>query len=363
MRKYILTLLVCSVAYWPAVAQETAAATTSALKFEFKKDTAPDSKLFQEIQAEARRLDQLVIKAIMVPTRQSVEAGFPIDGVRAFGQLVRTDVKGKLVPHNFDKLEPQLDYFATALTRGERYPETLPEFIVEQVSLTELQYLFTGDVDANTATLLLTADPAIRVHTAQGEVPTTREEALKSLREAILPYKRNAAAFTAYETRVQLLALADDWDAYFEKGRPQTFWDIAVTTLIEYKHLKKDQLVGPPKRQWFVLHPNVVIENVDAAPDGDQLGGAIAIEWIGVNWWNLKVPIGVSVTSLYSDRPGVDDVGHGITLYFANKYCIGWANHGGDHGFYVSIDALKLIDSKKAKLEQYRDNLAQKFGR
>jgi len=51
-----------------------------------------------------------------------------------------------------------------------------------------------------------------------------------------------------------------------------------ATTLMEYRHIQTDRLVGPPDRQWFVLHPNVVIENIAAAPDNDQLGGAVMIE-------------------------------------------------------------------------------------
>jgi hypothetical protein len=305
------------------------------------------------------------LDALVIPTRLSVDEGFPIEGFKAFGHLVRTDAGGKLLEHNYDKLGSQLDYFETVLAAGEKYPDKMPVFSVGPKPSEPMQtvsYFFIGDA-GQAGDLPRAEDTKITITTNRGAVSATRIEAITALKEAINPYQLNANAYTAFKTRVKLLKLADDWDAYFEKGRPQTFWDISVTTLLEYKYLKKDELVGPPKRQWFVLHPNVVIENLRAAPAGDRLGGALTIEWIGVNWWNLKIPFGVSLTSLYSDRPGVRDVGHGLTLYFANKYCIGWANHGGDNGFFVSLDALKLVDSKKAKLEQYRDLLGQKLGR
>ncbi|MGC4071196.1 MAG: hypothetical protein QM760_01485 [Nibricoccus sp.] len=69
------------------------------------------------------------------------------------------------------------------------------------------------------------------------------------------------------------------------------------------------------------------------------------------------------MSSLYSDRAGADDVGHGVTVYVANKYCIGWASHGGDNGFFALLDALKFIESKKAKAENYRDRVSKLLAR
>ncbi|MGC4071194.1 MAG: hypothetical protein QM760_01475 [Nibricoccus sp.] len=94
-----------------------------------KKDDAPDSKLFPEIQKEARRLDQLAINAIVVPTRQSVQEGFPAEGVPAFGKLVQTDVSKKLSSIGLPKLDPQLAYFGNLpYPAGEGFPKKLPEF-------------------------------------------------------------------------------------------------------------------------------------------------------------------------------------------------------------------------------------------
>ncbi len=350
MKTYKILLLVTSYATASLFGAEPPA-------FKIQEDKVQTSQFFPEIQREARRLDNLVVDAIRVPTRQSIEQGFPA-ATREFGRFVREDVAQRLKPSDLEKLPPMLDYFADVLSANDGFPKQLPQLVVQRDGFTVLFYKFTGDPADNVGSITLNSGQ-INVVTSNGSVAATRETAVESLADAIAPYKLNAAAFTAHETRVRLLALADDWDAYFEKGRPQTFWDIAVTSLFEYRHIKTDHLVGPPARQWFVLHPNVVVENLSAAPAGSQLKGAVSIEWIGVNWWNLKVPVGISLSSLYSDRQGAAHVGHGVTLYFANKYCIGWANHGGKNGFFVSLDALQLINSKKSKLESYRDQIGK----
>ena len=311
-------------------------------------DKHPTSTHFPDIQSEARRINHLVRDYLVVPTPD----GFPKADVAAFGRRVRADAGGKMPDAAYPKLSEQLLFFEETLAGADSYPVSMPLFVSQRSSTERAQvYFFTGN-DHN-----------------EGKIPlegaTAKIETLNSLEQAIEPYQINAKRYTAHQVRLQLLELAGDWDAYFETGRPQTFVDIVATTLFEYHSIRKDYLTPPPSRQWFLFHPNVVLENLDAAPDGDQLGGAVAIEWIGVNWWKgagfMKIPFGISLTSLYSDRPGVSDVGHGVSVYLANKYCIGWANHGGHHGFYVSIDALKLIDSKKRKLDQYRQQLGQRL--
>lgn len=366
--KKLLFLLLLTTACGPALLAQDAT-TTAAPKYAPKRDEAPDSKLFPEIQSEARALNEALLKAIVkldglvVPTRIGVEEGFPLDGVRAFGRLVRRDAGGKLPAEHYDKLAAQLSHFEATLQDADGIADLLPVFKVTPkptAALTTWRYFFSDDL-ASEGFFAKPGDEAFTVNTSRGPVPTTRIEALRALDTALDPYQLNANSYAAFKTRVQLLKLAAEWDDYFEKGRPQTFWDIALTTLMEYQHIQTDRLVGPPPRQWFLLHPNVVAEHLDAAPDGDQIGGAVAIEWIGVNWWKQKVPLGISLSSLYSDRAGVSDVGHGVTVYIANRYCIGWASHGGDNGFYASIDLLQLIDSKKGELEGFTKQLKTKL--
>ena len=149
-------------------------------------------------------------------------------------------------------------------------------------------------------------------------------------------------------------------------ARSQTITDIWITTLIEKDHLSQGHLVGPMPRQWTALHPNIVIENVRGAASGNQLENALAIEWFGVNWWDkdtspVGFPFGISLTSLYSDRANSDNVGHGIMFHINNKFSFGWASHGGDDGYYITLDLLKLVGDNKKKWKKYIASI-KKFG-
>ncbi len=84
---------------------------------------------------------------------------------------------------------------------------------------------------------------------------------------------------------------------------------------------------------------------------------ALSLEWIGVNWWKnsaIRIPFGISLASVYSDRPGVDDIGHGIVLQIDNKYAIGYSYRDGDSGFYISMDLLKLFENPQEQAKRFR---------
>jgi len=327
------------------------------IRFECKMDDAEDSKYFPGIQKNAREINQQICDVILVPTRKSIKDDFPRDEVAAFGSLVKERATARFGNVELDNLPEQLNYFKTTLTTG----AALPSFVIKPNPQGPREpikyfYFFAGNQNQEGNLTLANNEKCLTDETLNAECNVV----LDQLVEAIYPYQRNQNAFTAYETRVKLNALAKDWDAYFDGARAQTFADIVVTTFLEENHFSKDYLVGPPERQWFVLHPNVVLESVNAAPDGDNLTAALSIEWIGVNWWQdtvIGVPFGVSLASVYSDRPGVNDVGHGATFYFDNKYMIGYANHGGDHGFYISMDLLKLFENEKEQAERYRNRI------
>jgi len=84
------------------------------------------------------------------------------------------------------------------------------------------------------------------------------------------------------------------------------------------------------------------------------------LEIIGVNWWrNTKwyKPSGVSAIALYTDRAGIDDVGYGVAIHFASKFTLGYADHGGSDGYFISVDLLELLKDKKTLLNEYRGSL------
>jgi len=79
------------------------------------------------------------------------------------------------------------------------------------------------------------------------------------------------------------------------------------------------------------------------------------VEWLGVNFWDLKVPLGISLASTYVDRPEVEDLGHGLMLHINNHYALGWARYDDVNSFYVTIDLLKMFEDKKKQYDKYLD--------
>lgn len=185
---------------------------------------------------------------------------------------------------------------------------------------------------------------------------------LSDLEKAIQPYKYAYVRKSAAKVAKEIARLNTQWKHYLEVSRSQTLLDITLTTFMNREYLLGNQLTGPMDLQWFALHPGLIIENVNTSADGenDQLG--VAIEWLGINWWDkrtspVNIPIGLSLTSIYSDRPDVEDVGHGLMLHLDNSYSIGWASHDGDQGYYVSVDLMKLFDSRSSQWSSLRDRL------
>lgn len=320
------------------------------------------SERFRPVQLEAIEINDqvkanLLARATLVPTPDlftvRVNEWLPRARIAAFGASVRAAAEPKIplvAATEKARLAEQLKYFEDTLRSAETSSSSrLPALVLTPTGNGFDRKLLVSFSGAENAQLTLAA----------GGADAAAVDALRDLQNAIEPYQLNANSFLAQKVGAQLRAVADRWDAFFTRGRPQTFTDVVATTVIEYQ--RPTHLSGPPPRQWFLLHPNAVLEGVRSAPDGSKTRGALAIEWIGVNYWQgfrgLKLPVGVSLTSLYSDRAEVADVGHGVSVYLDNKYCLGWANHRGRHGFFVSVDTMKLIDSREAKLAHYRDRL------
>lgn len=151
------------------------------------------------------------------------------------------------------------------------------------------------------------------------------------------------------------------WSEYTEKGRSQTFLELWVNGGIYRKKLKKNHLLlDPPKGQLILFHPNIVIENVDDALDGDQVKEGLMLEVVGYDFWDRKKPYfpsGASFVTVYSDRAGVRDWGYGAALHFGNKLTVGAVDHDGSTGWFVSADMLKLLEDKKKIVEKHAKKL------
>lgn len=162
-------------------------------------------------------------------------------------------------------------------------------------------------------------------------------------------------------------AIDADWQTYLDEMRGQTLLELAINTKL-YRRKHEGAMAGftpAPDRQWIVLHPGLVVENVGDAVDGENTKEALMLELVGMNWWRNRVnddgrergrfaPSGFSIISVYSDRPGVTDAGYGLALHFDSVYTLGFTSHDGDNGVFVSFDLLKLLQDKQKALEEYR---------
>lgn len=176
-------------------------------------------------------------------------------------------------------------------------------------------------------------------------------EIYKDFGDAFNPYR--SGYNNSYNNTKQLADLASSWDKFLETSKSQTFLEVLMTTWTNNNHFKKDFLVGPPPYQVVVLHPQIIYDSMSKATSGEQTEIGLAVEWLGVNFWDWKIPLGVSLSTAYVNRAGVNDLGHGVMLHVMNNYAIGWANHGGDNSFYVTIDLLKMLQGKKEQYNKY----------
>ncbi|MGF1761065.1 hypothetical protein L4D76_24705 [Photobacterium sagamiensis] len=169
------------------------------------------------------------------------------------------------------------------------------------------------------------------------------------------------AAFTSV-TRQQLTTAltkigfySEQWDNYFYDARSLTPWELMLNTQLYKEELIGNDFVLPPSYQYFLLHPSAVIEHVSDAPDGDQQKAALSLEWVGINAWNWKVPLGISVVSTYADRAQVSDIRHGVMLHVYNNYSIGWVGIGDDDpGVFVNFDILKMLKDTSSRRRDYQ---------
>jgi hypothetical protein len=152
----------------------------------------------------------------------------------------------------------------------------------------------------------------------------------------------------------QLVVLSAQWDKFLTDARGQTLLDVLVTTWVHRDYYSQTRLVAPASTQYFLLRPQVVYEHAGGAPKGDKDNLALAIEWAGINWWNAKIPFGVSVVSVYVDQANVDSVATGLQFTLDNKYSFGVTKRGDETAVFLSLDLIKLFQYKNAALERYK---------
>ncbi|MDZ7749683.1 MAG: hypothetical protein U5K43_13480 [Halofilum sp. (in: g-proteobacteria)] len=160
----------------------------------------------------------------------------------------------------------------------------------------------------------------------------------------------SALAFARYAA-----TLRGDWEDYLGQARSQTVLELAVNSYL-YRRNEEARFTPPPDWQLILLHPGVVLEHVDGANDGERFREGLMLELIGANYWRQDrwyLPFGGSLITTYSDRAAVDDWGYGLALHFANAYTLGASRRGGETGWFLSLDLLKLFADQRNTLEAF----------
>ena len=184
------------------------------------------------------------------------------------------------------------------------------------------------------------------------------------LANALNPFSQGYSDLVTGKNRILIRQLQRSWQDFAVEARSQTFLDVAITSWMHRDYYAQNKLVKAHSRQYFLLHPSVVYEHVDRAIAGEKDAISLALEIVGVNCWDCKLPFGASLATVYSDRPGVKNrpQNWSLMLHIKNRYSLGytWRNKAdGGNGFYVSVDLLKSLETKSEVLQGYRDKLAQ----
>lgn len=155
--------------------------------------------------------------------------------------------------------------------------------------------------------------------------------------------------------------LLKQWNAYSTETRPQWIHELFINSRC-YEQNKEPGLRSPPEHQLIVVHPSVALEYVHGADKGSRFQPALLIEWAGYNRWKWKGDSpqmenawGASIVSSMSDRAGTTAMGHGFVIHYKHIYSFGMTRHGGDTGFFVSMDVQKFLMNKEEKIQEVID--------
>ncbi len=154
------------------------------------------------------------------------------------------------------------------------------------------------------------------------------------------------------------------WENYWNSV-PQWPWEELLINGPIYRSLTKNELGSPepPTFQLIVLHPEIVMEYVSAATDGEQFKAALLVELAGINWWNWEkdgsqsgpffgYPLGFGLVTTFADREGSQDWGWGGVVHINHYYNIGVTIRDGDPGVFVSVNLSRLYSSFSEKTRE-----------
>lgn len=185
---------------------------------------------------------------------------------------------------------------------------------------------------------------------------------LAKLGEAVHQYLVKEMKFDLLERHFE--KRGRQWDHYFTTAIPQWPWENMINGAIYEKAIEgKTGSVEPPTFQVIAAHPDVVLEYVPDAEDGQQFKGALMVEVVGVNFWKWKdngdmggvlfgYPVGVGLVTTFTDRAGLDDWGYGGILHLNHLFNIGVTVRDGDVGYFVSANLARLFRKGTEKRDE-----------
>lgn len=308
---------------------------------------------FTAIKNKAIALDAILCKNILtingdISDTRSAILSFGKESERLMLEVFSDSVIKNAITEQFDHFENKVLGF-----KGRIQHNTLPKL---DNSLPNKKLYFTNP-GMKKGSLIDIATEACKSATGDGVTPKPFShcfEALTDAGDAFNIYQVSTAKYLPIQNEPKLKYLSNQWNKYLTEARSQTFLDVWFTSVIHDDYYSQDKLVGPKPTQYFLLRPQVVYEYSSNAKKGDKNQIGLAAEWIGVNWWDLKVPFGVSVISVYSDYEEEDSVGHGLLFTVNNSASIGWVKRGDSDGVFVTMDFLKLWKDKSKTLNNYK---------
>lgn len=339
MRALILALALCAVVL-PAQAEQPIDWTTTEVEKLCVAGRVDDAISFPSIRTGALEVRRML--CVQKGTRRDVEDAF----VRFVSDLARTD---------------WFKEFGGFAGGGNPFQEVKSRIDLERPAYPTLTMSVNGPpalVQSEAALTFAPVDVATcdkQAGKGKGGSPRTCLDVLDEARGFFEYARTTLTTGRVLEFTEEVERLGKQWDDFLFHSRSETILELALNSAI-YRANETAQFGPPPNRQFIILHPDIVIENVGGAIDGDKSKEALMVEVFGANWWDQKrwyVPTGVSAIVLYADRANVDDVGYGIAVHFRSVYTLGYADHGGDGGLFISMDLLKLVQDKKGMLEKY----------
>lgn len=353
MKRVLITLVLLCLSV-PTLAAEPASTIDCNA---FEEQAIADSNIYKDVHTKAVS----IASAMCFSLRNIFDGGSPLAGKTAdekitqvlaeFGAFAAQALKDDFpetkdsvikLNENVEEMEEQLA--STNLATG-RFPEFKTAMTIEG----GYKGYFSSAVRAEKFSFPRDLEDCRKVREANKDCKAV----FNDYKEAFNAYRQAYDQFVTGVNKHLLINLNEDWNRFLEVSKSQTGLEVWLTTLWHRDLFKKDHIVGPPPTQVIALHPRLVYEYVDTAVDGDNAEFGVAVEWVGMNWWDMRVPLGFSVASVYADRVSVPSVRTGIMLHIDNKYSIGWGHRSGANSIYFSLDLLQLLQGKKQQYERF----------